>query len=209
MDSGPGHLLIVEDDPDILNLLKTTLSFHGYRVTTARNGQEGLDAVQNERPTIIIADILMPKLDGFGLVNRLRIDPKTRDIPVMLVTATYVTEEDKVFAQNIGATRFIQKPIDMEKFLATVRELIQQGTHIPGEPLAAADFYDGYRKRLEAKREQKIAQIMRDELLVQEADSDEERLALQASLSRAVIERDEIELLLAQIDEQMKKSTTS
>ncbi len=207
MSTAQGYLLIVEDDPDILNLLKTTLSFNGYRVTTARNGYEGLDAVQQERPAIVVADIMMPKLDGFGLVNRLRIDPQTRDIPVVLVTATYVTEDDRAFAQNIGATRFIQKPIDLDKFLGTIHELLQQGRHIAGEPLKDLEFYDGYRKRLELKREQKIAQIARDELLVEEANSGEERLALHASLSRAVIERDELELLLAQIDEQMKKYT--
>ncbi len=205
MDKGQGYLLIVEDDPDILNLLKTTLEFNGYHVLTAHNGYEGLAAMQAGRPAIIVADIMMPKLDGFGLVNRLRIDPETRDIPVVLVTATYVSPEDREFAQNIGATRFIQKPIDMEKFLGTVHELVQQGVHISGEPLKDFDFYNGYRKRLEAKLDQKSAQIARDEMVVAEAASDEERIELQASLSRAYNERDELKLLLKQIDEQLRK----
>ncbi|MGE5072959.1 MAG: response regulator [Anaerolineae bacterium] len=205
MVAGQAYLLIVEDDPDILNLLKTTLEFNGYRVSTARNGLEGLEAVQAERPAMVIADILMPRLDGFGLVNRLRIHPETRDIPVALVTATYVTLEDREFAQNIGATRFIQKPIDLEKLLATIKELLEQGVHIGGEPLKDAEFYEGYRKRLEAKRDQKVAQIARDELLLQGTLSDEERLDLLASVDHAIIERREIELLLEQIREQLTK----
>src|SRR5512146_3397891 len=130
MDAAQGYLLLVEDDPDILNLLKTTLDFNGYRVVTTHNGQEGLEAVQHERPAMVVADIMMPRLDGFGLVNRLRIDPATRAIPVVLVTATYVTPEDQQFAQNIGATRFIQKPIDLELLLGTIHELLTQGTHM-------------------------------------------------------------------------------
>jgi CheY-like chemotaxis protein len=117
MNTKDGYLLIAEDDPDILRLLDTTLKFKGHRVVTARNGKEGLEAIQRELPAIIITDIMMPKLDGFGLVHRLRIDPKTRDIPVVFITATYVMPEDREFALNIGVTRFVQKPIDFERFL--------------------------------------------------------------------------------------------
>jgi DNA-binding response OmpR family regulator len=70
MNDGSDYLLIVEDDPDILNLLETTLTFRGYRAIVARNGKEGLEAVRKVRPTLIIADIMMPKLDGFGLVPK-------------------------------------------------------------------------------------------------------------------------------------------
>ncbi len=205
MNATEGYLLIVEDDPDILNLLQTTLTFNGYRVATARNGYEGLEAIQRARPTIIVADIMMPKLDGFGLVNRLRIDPETRDIPVVLVTATYVAPEDREFAQNIGATTFIQKPIDLERFLGTLRELLKQGVHPAVEPLKGFDFYDGYRKRLELKRDQKSAQIAREEALLTDTLPDDDRYAIQASLSRTINERDELELLLEQVHEQLKK----
>jgi DNA-binding response OmpR family regulator len=67
---GSGYLLVVEDDPDILKLLDTTLTFSGYRVVTARNGKEGLEVIQREHPAMVIADIMMPMLDGFGLVHR-------------------------------------------------------------------------------------------------------------------------------------------
>ena len=204
MKAEQDYLLVVEDDPDILKLLNTTLTFKGYRVITARNGKEGLEAIQKERPAIVIADIMMPKLDGFGLVHRIRINPETRDIPVVFITATYVAPEDREFALNIGATRFIQKPVDLEKFLATVAEVLKQGIPIRIEPLKELNFYDEYRKRLESKRDEKTKQIARDEHLLG-THSAEEDAFLRASLHHAISERNELKLLLDQIDEQIQK----
>lgn len=82
---------------------------------------------------------------------------------------------------------------------------MDQGAHVSLEPPKDFDFYGEYRKRLQTKLDQKIAQIARDELLVEEALSGEERRSLQASLSRAVSERDEIKLLIEQIDQQRKE----
>ena len=204
MNAEQAYLLIVEDDLDILKLLDTTLSFKGYRVVTARNGKEGLDVIQGERPAIVIADIMMPKLDGFGLVHRIRINPETRDIPVVFITATYVAPEDREFALNIGATRFIQKPVDLEKFLTTVAELLEQGMPVRIEPLKELDFYAEYRNRLEAKLDEKNRQIARDELLLG-THSAEEDAFLRASLHHAISEREELKLLLEQIHEQIQK----
>ena len=95
MNTGQDYLLIAEDDRDILRLLDAALTFRGYRVIAAHNGQEALEVIQLKRPAIVITDIMMPKLDGFGLVHRLRIDPETCDIPVVFITATYVASEDR------------------------------------------------------------------------------------------------------------------
>ena len=209
MKAPPGYLLIIEDDPDILKLLETTLMFKGYRVMTARNGNEGLEVIQKERPAIVIADIMMPKLDGFGLVHRLRIHPETRDIPVVFITATYVASEDREFALKIGATQFIQKPIDLDGFLKTIAKLLEQGVPVVLEPLKEFNFYDEYRKRLEAKLEQKTVQIARDERLLETAFSEEEHQSLHASLRHAVSEREELRLLLDEIHEQLKKYAKS
>ncbi len=204
MNAGQAYLLIVEDDLDILKLLDATLTFKGYRVITAHNGREGLEVIQVKRPAIVITDIMMPKLDGFGLVHRLRINPETRDIPVVFITATYVTPEDKEFAFNIGATRFIQKPVDLGKFLTTIAELLKQDSPAAIEPLNEFNFYNEYRTRLEAKLDEKIKQIARDEHLLG-IHSDEEDQALQVSLRQAIGERDELKLLLDQIHEQLEK----
>lgn len=208
MTAGSDYLLIVEDDPDILKLLDTTLRFKGYRVVTARNGKEGLEAIQKERPATVIADIMMPKLDGFGLVHRIRINPKTRDIPVVFITATYVAPEDREFALHIGATRFIQKPVDLDDFLATIADVLKQGAAVTVEPLNEVDFYQEYRKRLETKLAEKNRQIAREEHLLKTPSAEDEAF-LRASLRHAIAERDELKLLLAQIHEQLQKHSKS
>jgi len=200
-----GYLLIVEDVPDILRLLEETLKFKGYNAVTARNGQEALDLIQRERPALVITDIMMPKLDGFGLVHRLRINPETRDLPVIFLTATYVALEDKAFALNIGVTRFIEKPVNFEKFLETIDQLLTQGAPSAPAPMNEADFYEGYRQRLEQKLTQKNTQIARDERLLS-TSSEEEKPSFRVSLQLAMNERDELQRLLAEI--QMRLANT-
>ena len=204
MGTGQGYLLIVEDDPDILKLLQTTLDFSGYRVKTARNGNEGLEVVQQEHPAIVIADIMMPKLDGFGFVHRLRINPETRGIPVVFITATFVSPEDRDFALDIGATRFIQKPLNLDEFLVTIKELLNQEISIVFEPLNEFKFYEEYHRRLEEKLDHKQKQIARDELLLG-TKSDEENQFIRASLHRSIGEREELIHLLGQVYKQLSK----
>lgn len=208
MNAQPGYLLVAEDIPDILNLMDATLKFKGYRVVTARNGQEALEAIQKERPLMVITDILMPKLDGFNLVHRLRINPETRNIPVVFLSATYVAPEDKAFALTIGATRFIEKPIDLNNFMLTIEELLKQGVHATSEPLREFDFYDGYRKRLKIKLNQKVSQIARIERLLDTVPEGEKQ-SFSDSLLLAVNERDEIRTLLDQIQENIETNSDS
>lgn len=206
MQNHAGYLLVVEDIPDILNLLEATLKFKGYRVVTARNGLEALEMIQKELPSLIVADILMPKMDGFSLVHRLRIDPATRSVPVIFLSATYVTPEDKAFALSLGATRFIEKPVDLAKFLPVIDRILTQGTSVPAETLDEAAFYEGYRKRLEIKLAQKNTQIARDERLLETLPEDE-RSTFRTSLQQAINEREEIQTLLTQIREWQSKTT--
>jgi len=203
METQNGFLLVVEDIPDILNLLEATLKFKGYRVVTARNGEEALEVIQKDRPALIITDILMPKMDGFNLVHRLRINPETRTIPVVFLSATYVAPEDKEFAHSIGVNRFIEKPVDLVAFLPIIERIIAQGDNVPLPSLSEEEFYDGYRKRLETKLKQKVTQITRDERLL-ETLPEEEKASFKASLNLAVGEREEIQQLLNQIREQVE-----
>ena len=201
MNTQQGYLLVVEDIPDILKLLETALSFKGYRVVTARNGEEALEAIQKERPQMIVSDILMPKMDGFSLLHRLRINSDTRKIPVVFLSATYVAPEDKTFALTIGVTRFIEKPINIEEFMQTIEELLAKGEHSAiHEPLTGPNFYEEYRIRLKTKLDQKVTQIARLERLLETA-AEEEKASFQDSLLLANNEREEIRLLLEQIRE--------
>jgi CheY-like chemotaxis protein len=193
-----GPLLVVEDVPNVLELLEVTLRFKGYPVVTAHNGQEALERIKHERPSLIITDILMPKLDGFALVYQLRTDPKTSDIPVIFLSATYVTPEDKTFALSLGAARFIEKPIDTEEFLLTIAELLTEGPPVAPNPLAPREFYGGYRERLENKLRHKNGQIARTERLLNTL-SDEQRPAFTALLDQARADRDDIQAELNEI----------
>ncbi|MBI5841449.1 MAG: response regulator [Chloroflexi bacterium] len=198
MNNKDGKILVVEDIPSILDLLEITLKFRGYQVMTARNGQEALEKIEEERPALIISDILMPTMDGFSFVQKLRTNPKTLDIPVIFLSATYVTPEDKAFALSLGASNFIEKPIDTEEFLLTIAELLTQGTPTTPRPLDQESFYMGYRARLENKLRYKRTQIARAERLVQTV-SEDQRPAYEALLQQALLDRREIEKELKEV----------
>lgn len=199
-----GLILVVEDVPDTLELVEVTLKFKGYRVATARDGREALEAIKSELPALVVTDILMPHLDGFNLVHRLRLDAATRGIPVIFLSATYVTPEDKEFALAIGVSRFIEKPIDMDELLGAVAEFMAHGAPPPPEPLQEREFYEGYLKRLEMKLGQKVKQITRIEGML-ESLSEDEKPSFKTSLQQAAAERDEIQQLIAQIREKLQE----
>ena len=200
MTNQSGTLLVVEDVPNVLELLEVTLRFKGYPVVTARDGLEALQRVAEERPALIITDILMPNMDGYALVHILRKDPLTRHIPVIFVSATYITPEDKNFALSLGSVRFVEKPIDAEDFLLTVAEIMTSGIDTMPREMSDQTFYTGYRLRLESKLRHKNTQIQRTErllsslLLVQKP-------AFEALLAQSVKDRDEIQ---TELDELIK-----
>ena len=203
-----GYVLVVDDIPDILKLLDATLQFKGYRVVTARDGQEALQAIQQEHPALVIADILMPKMDGFSLLHRIRLDPETRNLPVVFLSATYVAQEDKDFARAIGVTRFIEKPVDWDKFLPIISEILTEGVPVTPTSLNEYGFYEGYRKRLETKLGQKMTQIARDEHLMRTL-TEAEKPTFETTLQQAIRERDELQVLLSQVHERLKKYNQS
>jgi len=196
MKNGP--ILVVEDVPNVLELLEVTLRFKGYEVASARNGVEGLQMVEKVKPALIITDILMPKMDGYAFVQNLRTNPATSGIPVIFLSATYVTPEDKKFALSLGATRFIEKPIDTEDFLLTVAEIMTQEPSAVPEPLNSRDFYQGYRDRLENKLRHKNTQIARTERLIPTLPP-EQRPAFEAMLQQAKNDRENIQSELDEI----------
>ncbi len=191
---------MVEDVPNVLELLEVTLRFKGYPVVTARNGLEALEKVAQERPALIITDILMPKMDGYALVHNLRKDPLTRHIPVIFVSATYITPEDKNFALSMGSVRFVEKPIDAEDFLLTVAEILTQGLDTTPRAMSDQTFYSGYRLRLESKLRHKNTQIMRTERLLSTL-SPAQKPAFEALLAQSIKDRDEVQ---NELDELLK-----
>ncbi len=201
-------LLIVEDVPGIRELLELTLRFKKYDVMSADDGQAALDLVHSRRPAAIVTDILMPRMDGFSLLYHLRKEKGTRDIPVVFLSATYVSPEDKDFARTLGAARFIEKPIDIEKFLLTIAEVLDEPPVAPPELLKEREFLEKYRSRLEAKLEQKNAQIERAQRLLETASATETS-GFEASLRQALNERKAIEVELDNVHQILQRPTTS
>jgi CheY-like chemotaxis protein len=193
-----GPILVVEDIPNVLELLEVTLRFKGYPVISARNGQEALEVIEKEKPAIVITDILMPKMDGYALVQKLRTNPFTRHIPVVFLSATYITPEDKAFALSLGAVRFLEKPVDTEEFLLTIAEILTSGPSTIPEPMSEQEFYQGYRERLEAKLRHKNTQIARTERLLPTLPTDQ-RSSFEALLAEARNHRNEIQTELDQL----------
>jgi CheY-like chemotaxis protein len=196
-----GPILVVEDVPNVLELLEVTLRFKGYPVITARNGQEALERLEQEHPALIITDILMPKMDGYALAHAVRKDPRTSQIPIIFLSATYVTPDDKKFALSLGAVRFLEKPVDTEDFLLTIAEILTLGSETKKtKPLSENEFFDGYRERLDQKLRHKNTQIARTERLLQTLP-EEQKPAFESLLKQAITDRDEI---MAELDQLYK-----
>lgn len=193
-----GPILVVEDTPNVRELLEVTLRFKGYPVVTARNGQEALDMIAGQRPSLVITDIMMPTMDGYSLVHQLRKDPRTASIPVIFISATYITREDKSFALDLGAVKFVEKPIDTEDFLLTVAEILTQDRADVPEPMADGEFYQGYRARLESKLRYKHTQIARIERLLETLPA-EQRPAFESMLAETLNDAREIQSELDEI----------
>lgn len=208
MTNPRGPILVVEDIPNVLELLEVTLRFQGYQVIPAHNGQEALEILESETPALIITDILMPKLDGFAFVQELRSNPKTMAIPVIFLSATYVTPEDRQFAMSLGASRFIEKPIDTEDFLLNIAELLSKDQVTIPVPLKQPQFYSGYRDRLKTKLQHKNRQIARIERLLPTLD-EEQRNSFDVLYQQALRDREEIQVELDALTDIIEKLNTN
>ncbi len=192
MSQQQGPILIVEDIPHILELLEVTLKFKGYDVITARNGDEALNALLTEKPALILTDILMPRLDGYALAQEVRNNPETRDIPIIFLSATFITPEDKEFAMSLGAVRFLEKPIEASELLLSVAEVLTGEPFVQPKPLPDKAFQKGYSDRLQEKLLHKENQIRRARRLVETVPT-EQRPAFEALLAQTKFQRDQIE----------------
>ena len=113
------NVLAVDDIPLNLLLVQKMLSKFNFKMRTAANGQMALDAVAAEKPDLILLDLMMPGIDGFEVIRRLRADPATADIQIVILSALN-SNEDVVKGFSVGANDFIMKPIIMEKLLSCV-----------------------------------------------------------------------------------------
>ena len=129
------NILICDDQPDIVNALKIYLSPEGYRLFEAFNGQEALDAVQQEKIDLILLDVMMPKMDGITATAKIR---ENSDAPIILLTAKSETE-DKVLGLNVGADDYITKPFVPVEVLARVRSQLRRYARMGSQSAQEAD----------------------------------------------------------------------
>jgi len=118
------HILVVDDEEDILELLEYNLSKEGFRVSVARDGIEALSSTHAERPDLIILDIMMPRMDGIEFCHAIRGHASLRTIPILMLTAMS-EEEDHVRGLDIGADIYLSKPISLPVLVSQTRALLR------------------------------------------------------------------------------------
>ncbi len=119
-------ILVIEDEPDILEVIEFNLSREGFRVATAREGEEGLRKARRDAPDLVVLDLMLPGIDGVEICRQLKRDPVTRAIPVMMVTAKG-EESDIVLGLGVGADDYVTKPFSPKELLARVQAVLRRG----------------------------------------------------------------------------------
>ncbi|NJN76876.1 MAG: response regulator transcription factor [Synechococcaceae cyanobacterium RL_1_2] len=124
-DRSTSRLLLIDDDPNLVLLIKDYLEFEGYKVQVAKNGQQALELMDSYAPHLVICDIMMPELDGYGLVTQLRAKPETDWIPVIFLSAKG-QREDRIKGLTLGADVYMTKPFEPEELIAQVESCLKQ-----------------------------------------------------------------------------------
>ncbi|HEY0827181.1 MAG TPA: response regulator transcription factor [Bacilli bacterium] len=122
------HILVIDDDEKITSLLRRSLVFEGYEVSTANNGYEGLKKVLEQEPSLIILDIMMPEVDGFEVCRRIRAGESK--VPILMLTAKDEVS-DRVKGLDLGADDYLVKPFALEELLARIRVLLRRRQEQP------------------------------------------------------------------------------
>ena len=128
------RILVVDDEPNILELLSVSLRFQGFEVATASSGSAGLDTARNFRPDAVILDVMMPGMDGFGMLQRLRADGV--HAPVLFLTAKDAVE-DKISGLTLGADDYVTKPFSLEEVVTRLRVILRRSGKVSVEEQSA------------------------------------------------------------------------
>ncbi len=123
-------ILVIDDDPAINELIKVNLELAGYRVIQAFDGIKGFALCKQELPCLVVLDVMMPEVDGFTVAQRIRKNPETAEVPILMLTALSQIN-DKVKGFDIGVDDYLVKPFEMDELLVRVRALLKRTAQIP------------------------------------------------------------------------------
>ncbi len=118
------HILVVDDERDLADLVAINLEMVGYRVSLAGDGLEALESIKSERPDLVLLDVMMPRADGWHVLGELQQDETTRDLPVVMLTAL-AGERDVIRGHLEGAVSYVTKPFDIKALLGCVEDALQ------------------------------------------------------------------------------------
>ena len=116
-------ILIVDDEIQLVDMVKMRLEANSYDVITAYDGQEGLDKARKEKPDLIILDLMLPKMDGYKVCRMLKFDEKYKSIPIVMFSAR-AQEEDEKMGMEVGADDYVTKPFDPKVLLDKIQKLL-------------------------------------------------------------------------------------
>jgi two-component system phosphate regulon response regulator PhoB len=135
------RILVVDDEEEILELLKYNLETNGFRITCTSTGEEAMDRAKEGIPDLIILDLMLPGIDGLDVCKLLKNDPKTQNIPVIMLTARG-EESDIVIGLELGADDYITKPFSPRVLLARIKAVLRRKSSIPSNDLSPIYIHD-------------------------------------------------------------------
>jgi two-component system alkaline phosphatase synthesis response regulator PhoP len=128
MSKNKATILVVDDDPDMVNVIRMSLENASYKVMDAGDGKEGIEKAKKEKPDLIVMDLMMPQMNGFEACKRLKADPEVKNIPILVLTAIGQQFSDTKYAKDMGlkleSEDFITKPVDTDVLLERVAQLL-------------------------------------------------------------------------------------
>ena len=125
MPSSKTRILIVDDEADLVSVLRIGLEIEGFEVIAASDGEEGLRKAREDRPELVVLDLMLPKLDGYRVCRALKFDERYRNLPIVILSARS-GEQDRRLAFDMGADAFVTKPYDMKDLVSRVREQLRK-----------------------------------------------------------------------------------
>jgi PAS domain S-box-containing protein len=188
------RLLIADDDPLQLKLASFRLGRLGFEIQTARDGAEALALLQRMRPDVIVSDVMMPELDGFGLAMAIRQDPALREVPLVLVTSSYVEASDRELARRAGANDLVLRTPELNELIDLLRATLA-GTGA-SSPLDAESLPELERERNRRVFRQLERQVLLNAGLAKRCSSLASELTVLTGISEAVLRHRDVDVAL-------------